>query len=148
MLPRIIGAIGLAGGFLLGCGSSRPPFEKRVADYGACHDDGDCISAFCDRTVCVPLRRRGEFGGECDPRPPPRLPDARSQDRGCGQFLCIEGRCRACDTDQDCEAYGAGGKCEQTRGVSRCTGSPAREPRKDPPGMLRVNGEPSRANHL
>jgi len=134
VLARIISALGLTGGLLLGCGSARLPFEKRVADDGRCHDDGDCISAFCDRTVCVPLDRRGEVSGECDPRPPPWLPDAGSLDRGCGQYLCIEGRCRTCTTDKDCETYGVGGVCNQALHtlIGACTGGPARGSNKRP----------------
>lgn len=128
MLARTIGVLGFFGGLLLGCGNSRLPPEKRVAAYGACHNDGDCVSAFCDRTVCVPLDRRGHLGGECDPLPPPWLPDAGSLDRGCGEFVCIERRCRACYTDKECATYGGGGKCDPFN-MHKCTGGPARDPK-------------------
>ena len=77
-----------------------------------CTRDGECLPGFCDRTTCA-MPGRGLFGREdCEPEapepPPPPLPPgmkrgAPSDARYCGEYHCIDHRCRSCLNDAECE---------------------------------------------
>jgi hypothetical protein len=90
---------------------SAPP--GRPKDGGeACLHDADCLQNFCDRDVCVDwYTRKGWLGGVCEPRPLSSNPDGGLPDRGCGPYLCLEGRCRSCRGSADCQSYFGAGEC-------------------------------------
>jgi hypothetical protein len=78
---------------------------------GACVRDADCRSGFCDRGLCVPLSGPwGPYGAECKPLPPPEerpnpLPsvmDRLGPSENCGNYPCIDRRCRSCKEDAEC----------------------------------------------
>src|SRR5262245_23985921 len=60
---------------------------------------------FCDRNVCVELNGPGNYGRECTSIPGSTLAERRERavaDDGCGGYLCLDGRCRSCQTDTEC----------------------------------------------
>jgi hypothetical protein len=91
-----------------------------------CTHDGDCASLFCDRGVCAEPETKGNYGASCEPpapivhRPPPG-PDtpatwsrAFSPENKCGSYLCIDKRCRSCQSDAECKPLsGAKAICDR-----------------------------------
>jgi hypothetical protein len=82
------------------CGESAP-----VTDGGgpgitgeACAQDAYCQSGFCDLGVCTELFGPLHYGFECTPDPP-HAPPGR-----CGAYLCVNGRCRSCESDAQCRS--------------------------------------------
>jgi hypothetical protein len=72
---------------------------------GTCAQDADCKSGFCDLGQCAELFGPLHYGFECSPEPP-RAPPGR-----CGPYLCLEGRCRSCQSDA---------QCQELRGAPTC----------------------------
>jgi hypothetical protein len=105
-----------------GCGGDQrnpecppgPPQDKPMAAGGTCRRDADCRTMFCDRNVCVDPFEKGKFGGECELHPPITAADGGLPDRGCGGHLCLEGRCRHCTSDEECEAHFGAARCSHT----------------------------------
>jgi hypothetical protein len=97
------------------------PEDKRVSAGEACVQDSDCRSGFCDRGRCGDVYWRGNYGRECVPGPsPPTDKDEISAydykvhvtpfgRNLCTGFLCLEGRCRSCESDAECQWKGSGG---------------------------------------
>jgi hypothetical protein len=122
-----------------------PPYltnEKRLEAGKACTRDADCLEGFCDRGICAELRI--DYGSECDPPSPPEprpplppgggawgAPDVAG---GCGAYLCIDRRCRSCQSDAEC---GERSTCNVIRDLpgKRCgiKGDEDDRPRKPPP---------------
>jgi hypothetical protein len=125
MRARHIGVLGFAGGLVvlwLGCSGERPsppvygvgpayvPKYGRARGGEACALDADCRSGFCDRTTC--LDPEGLYGSPCNPPPADAEPVAKlPENQRCDGLLCLEGRCRSCRSDAECEAYYGMGKC-------------------------------------
>jgi len=74
-------------------GPSRPG-AKKVPNHG-CTNDGQCGGdEFCDRGRCAAIQSaRLSYGQRCD----------RNDNRQCGNLPCIDGRCRSCVSDKECE---------------------------------------------
>jgi hypothetical protein len=85
---------------------------KRGATGSACRRDTDCPVGFCDRGACVALSGTSNLGAACDSVPPARTPAPGQPDPVCGGLLCVEGRCRSCRTDTECESYFGAGTCD------------------------------------
>src|SRR4051812_24670474 len=113
MRSQRVGALCLAGWLVLlwaGCGGMEhiggAPPDKRKAAGEECAHDADCQARFCDRNVCVDLYKKRKLGGECAPRSHADSADAGPPDRGCSVGrLCMEGRCRSCTSDAECQSY-------------------------------------------
>lgn len=92
-----------------GCGST----SRALPETGpsGCSSDVDCSGGFCDRTGrcgTVDVNATGRFGTPCTL--PPRNPNgtANGEQNTCGSYLCINGRCRSCLEDSECQIeYGA-----------------------------------------
>jgi hypothetical protein len=121
----------------VGCGGERPPpqvcpkpvavdlpdvpEDKRVSAGKACVQDSDCRSGLCDRGICGDPYWRGNYGRECVPGPSPPTDKAEISlvpytvhitpfgRNLCTGFLCLEGRCRSCQSDAECQWEGSGG---------------------------------------
>jgi hypothetical protein len=86
---------------------------------GSCIQDADCPSSFCDRGLCAKPVDEEHYGIECEPSTPyallpprPPLPPGEiwPPRRGapvtvCGAYLCVEGRCRSCQSDNECKYW-------------------------------------------
>jgi len=100
------------------------PEEQRLTFGAACFQDSDCRSGLCDRGTCGDLYVKGNYGRECVPGPSPP-PDKPKMGRHppplgenlCTGYLCIDGRCRSCTSDAECQWEGsAGPKCLHYQG--------------------------------
>jgi hypothetical protein len=91
------------------CSGERPPPPERPAaapmpasmqevNGGSCVDDGYYISRFCDRGFCAEPVKNWSYGSRCDP-------DTKEVGvlGDCGAYICIDGRCRSCQTDAECK---------------------------------------------
>jgi hypothetical protein len=117
-----IGGLCFAGGLVLlwmGCGGHRtssPIYIKNVPrapprSVGRCVHDADCYSGFCDRGQCRGLHGN-DYGGVCDQRAPTRDAIERLPESLCDDgFLCLDGRCRSCRSDAECQSHLGTGKC-------------------------------------
>jgi hypothetical protein len=80
--------------------------HRSVAAGGACVQDGDCRSLFCDRGECAEIYGRGKYGLSCDPAEyqgtVEEIRKRASAEDGCGGYVCRDQRCRACQSDSDC----------------------------------------------
>jgi hypothetical protein len=85
--------------------------QKRIATGGACARDIDCRSGFCDRDVCKDAFERSVVGEECVQEPPAANGEVKWPHRDCNRLLCLDGRCRSCISDAECQSYFGGGKC-------------------------------------
>ena len=90
----------------------------------SCKDDKDCREGFCDRNVCqAPSRTPANaYGRACvtAPRTPEGFRDATREI--CGPYLCLDGRCRSCQSDTQCRSELGSPRCYQLPGEpgSRC----------------------------
>lgn len=67
------------------------PWSKNVPKR-RCTKDDECGDGFCDRGRCAAIWTYTErYGQRCE------------GDRWCFNHLCIDGRCRSCASDTDCE---------------------------------------------
>jgi hypothetical protein len=120
---RTAGTLHLAGGLVLlwtswtGCSGPQdapprapaPLDEWRSVPRGAfpmvrslgpvCARDADCLSGFCDRGHCGNLFTAGDYGMGCVPPPPRGLYPM------CGSYLCLEDRCRSCQSVAECDYW-------------------------------------------
>lgn len=96
------------------------PEEERRTFNSPCSRDSDCRSGFCDRGLCVDLYSKGNYGRECDPRLPPLVDEPDPSPRAaratpfvnrCMGYLCIDRRCRSCDSDTECQDRPKDSKC-------------------------------------
>jgi hypothetical protein len=120
--PLLFG--GLARGLGLGllwlaaCATRPPGAHEAPVEPGVCAADHDCASGFCDRGVCaVPEQdaSRGPggvlLGGPCVTGYKGAL---------CQNLMCIDGRCRSCSSDVECDPSGSHRdiRCENRRCIS------------------------------
>lgn len=81
--------------------------------YGAaCEQDAQCQNLFCDRGTCAYFAYRGthNYSETCVPGPPTAPPDdLKVAPSGglCEGYLCLDGRCRSCTSDAECQSGGA-----------------------------------------
>src|ERR1051325_8339120 len=123
MRAQTAGALLLLGGFVslwVGCGRRPTPPRflinlDRLPAGGACERDTDCRSGFCDRDVCNDVFEGRVRGGECEPESAVDGPREVRLDRGCGGYLCMDGRCRSCQSDVECQAYFGDARCSRSR---------------------------------
>ena len=92
------------------------PGDKRLEPDQACSRDVECRLGFCDRGICVALYGKGGYGGACEPLPPrePRKPQPpppsgeirmrTGPEDTCGGYICIDRRCRSCQSDSECQS--------------------------------------------
>ena len=121
------------------------------AEERPCDTDGDCWPDFCDRGICA-APGKGNYGRECKPTPPPGpdpplppgfvpgLPSAVSM---CGAYHCLDGRCRSCQSNADCES--ARSTCAHVNGFpgKRCGDHSKRPfPKATPPPPEPIPGVP------
>jgi hypothetical protein len=92
---------------------------------GSCRQDADCPSSFCDRGICAKPVDEAHYGIECKPstpyallppRPPPPPGEVWGPRRGglvteCGAYLCVEGRCRSCQSGDECWYWQGDASC-------------------------------------
>src|SRR5262249_40770985 len=116
----------------LGCGGEPPAPQtcpNQISAHRTCVNDSDCRSGLCDRGTCGDPYGKGNYGRECISGPSgPRdeyevgspFRDIRVPPFGqnrCSGFLCIDGRCRSCQSDAECQWEGSGGpKCLHYQG--------------------------------
>ncbi len=95
--------------------SSRPdaavhdePVQQNVS---GCRADSDCAGSFCDRDECLMVDEASGHGVACTP--PPIGADGTAVGRYdyCGDYACIEERCRSC---------ASGAQCYLTMGLKTC----------------------------
>lgn len=67
----------------------------------ACSQDADCQTAFCDRGLCAQPFLPFFYGHQCKPQ------QHRDRVTPCGPYLCVDGRCRSCQSDAECQARGS-----------------------------------------
>jgi len=90
----------------LGCGSHPVSSSDRsisaAATIVSCTADGDCQGdTFCDGGECVAIERT--YGSECViPEADPATGKPRAADYMCGAYVCSEGRCRSCVSNEQC----------------------------------------------
>jgi hypothetical protein len=80
------------------------PWSKNVPER-RCTKDDECGDGFCDRGRCAAIWTYSErYGQRCE------------DDGRCGSsYLCIDGRCRSCVSDEECtrtESWQSDPKCE------------------------------------
>jgi hypothetical protein len=115
MRAERLGGLCFAAGFVLlwiwvGCGGASA--NKRDLHHPECVKDADCPSGFCDHMHCIYLE-----GPPCDEVPPVRSLRADRLSRQCGASLCIDGRCRSCRSNADCQSYFGAGECVNVVGA-------------------------------
>lgn len=124
LVKKGLGILVLSTSWLGACRSSSAPEEDatgspQVNAYAAgssgelpvCSSDTECQTGFCDQVSCAkPDVDRTRYGAQC------AEDSARDQ---CAGYLCQEGRCRSCASDDEC----IGGNA---RGPSRCYAYPER----------------------
>jgi hypothetical protein len=120
MRTGIIEALCFASGLIIlwtGCSDRQcirsaptvPPAVPAQA-RGACVHDADCRQGLCDRGTCWYWDRT--YAGLCGSPDPKAHPEERLRERLCSNgYLCLDGRCRSCRSDADCQSYFGMGKC-------------------------------------
>jgi hypothetical protein len=105
-----------------------------------CARDEDCPSGFCDRDQCAPAADVGEtppHGRTCVVSRDSTTGERLNRFIVCGAYLCLDGRCRSCRADSECNARGGSGDsvCQMIDGLPglRC-GSPLVGPPPDSTG--------------
>jgi hypothetical protein len=93
------------------------PWSKNVPDR-ECTNDNECGDGFCDRGKCAPIWTWTHiYGQRCDalqlyhPRyacpafGSPMVPrcDLMPTSTRCGGYLCLDDRCRSCESNDECE---------------------------------------------
>jgi len=69
-----------------------------------CASDQECDTGFCDRTgACGEPDFGSGFGTPCTRPPETALGTPESKLDTCGAYLCLEGRCRSCVDDRECQ---------------------------------------------
>jgi hypothetical protein len=105
---------------LISIGSS-----KRASTSMSCRSDTDCQEGFCDLRVCQ--KPTGVYGRMC--KLAPRTPEGPRNGKlnVCGPYLCSDGRCRSCKSDDECRLELGSPRCYKLEGEPglRC-GNPAR----------------------
>src|SRR5262249_36065218 len=80
------------------CSSGPRPWSKNVPDRECTRDD-ECGDGFCDRGRCAAIRTCDTYGQRCiNGQPAPSR-----WYRWC-YGICLDGRCRSCESDAECIA--------------------------------------------
>jgi hypothetical protein len=122
------------------------PWSKSVPDR-VCTNDNECGDGFCDRGKCAPIWSWTHiYGQKCDAlrlyHPStcpafgsPLVPRCDMMPL-CGGYLCLDGRCRSCESDNECiELIGLpGAVCTPSGQIAAGRGC-ARPPWPDRPGV-------------
>ena len=87
----------------------RVPAHGSVRTGEACARNADCRSGLCARGECFDMQ--ASYGDRCDLPGPDAGPVDKLPERICGGFLCLDGRCRSCTSDEECQSYFGMGKC-------------------------------------
>lgn len=122
MSSRIMVIVCLVGSVMLlwaGCGGAECPADAPEASLvpagGACAHDADCRSGFCDRDICVDRFGKWTYGSECDLELSVDGGQGWRPRHTCEMSVCVEGRCRSCVSDAECQSYLGTGKCIYSR---------------------------------
>jgi len=89
------------------------PIVASASEKG-CTADAQCPQDFCDRSTCqVPL---GVYGRAC--KPVPRTPEGPRDGKlnVCGAYLSLDGRCRSCQSDEQCRSELGAPRCSKLEG--------------------------------
>src|SRR5262245_10798044 len=81
------------------------PWTTLRRDGSACAEDAQCWSSFCDRGRCASTSQYLSYGEACTPGPlkaPTHDPGAHTKGT-CQGYLCVDGRCRTCQSDTECQ---------------------------------------------
>lgn len=112
----LLGILVLSPSWLEACTSSSTPDEKTESpqlnasattnpEAEGCSSDTECQTGFCDRGSCAePDIDGNRYGADCA---------ENSLRDECGGYLCQDGRCRSCASDNECTGGNA-------RGSARC----------------------------
>jgi hypothetical protein len=126
MLLRTVAILGFAFGLVvlwMGCNGDRAgdsmcvkspadvPKDELGRDGEGCIRDADCRTGFCNRTTCVEPREG--IGSLCDVPAPDAGPIDKLPEHLCAGSVCLDGRCRSCKEDAECQSYFGMGKCIQ-----------------------------------
>lgn len=89
----------------VGCGgqaTSTADGSGTMPTSPSCRSDDDCDGGtFCDNGACVPTTRT--FGNACIlPDPDPATGKPTAYNLPCGAYICTAGRCRSCESDEQC----------------------------------------------
>lgn len=88
-----------------------------TGDAGECNADSDCSRGFCDASgACAPIDENNHFGTDCEPEPEPMNNLLDGKFNTCGAYLCIDGRCRSCSSDEQCQEQRGAPMCGQLEG--------------------------------
>jgi len=84
------------------------PNTTRLPNNAECTEDAECQSLLCDRRTCAVINSIGRhnYGEVCVSRPPQPPPkDLRVAPPGgkCEGYLCVDERCRSCQSDAECQ---------------------------------------------
>lgn len=159
MLARLSGILCFIGWLVLlwaGCCREQGGIPCGSVKFdGACKRDADCQSGLCDRGLCADERDFGDwkYGLRCEPTYAPHpLEDTRFPGNmdPCGGYVCVDGRCRSCESDAECQtgrpeyrcfsyhSLPGSGRCGDPDEFIRHPGSPQPWPR------TKATGDPSR----
>ena len=105
-----------------GCGARTPSLPASASpDGGAsekgCSDDSQCPQGFCDSSgECSVIDDSSRFGTVCRRAPvlPSGLVDGKFN--ACGPYPCVDGRCRSCRSDLDCQLEYGSPQCRRIPG--------------------------------
>ena len=133
MIPRITGILCLVGSLTLfwaGCSGDQACVKgagdvagSGLAQLGeACTHDAGCQSGFCDRGHCD--EPDALYGKRCAPPAPDAPSVAKLPEQLCHGYLCLDGMCRSCQSDAECQSAFGTGKCTV---VADAPGWPRRE---------------------
>ncbi len=67
-----------------------------------CSDDGQCESKFCDRGECATVNTEKAYGADCIPPLFGPYGTVAGKQNSCAVYLCLDMRCRSCESDADC----------------------------------------------
>jgi glutaminyl-peptide cyclotransferase len=85
-------------GLAAGPEAGAPPAPGGRVNQGECSEDGDCPDGFCDSSgVCSAVDVAIGYGKVC-----PFAAGAASAS-ACGGYFCMDGRCRSCRSDRECQ---------------------------------------------
>lgn len=80
----------------------KPP----TSDAGSCVVDRDCATGFCNRGECVGPIEGSPLGLDCTVPRDPYTGEPQYRFSACQAYLCLDGKCRSCQSDSECNARG------------------------------------------
>lgn len=133
-LVRTSGFLALAGLVFMGCAepavsdsvehAGKAPPEGVPSTAMTCKSDADCPmdGTFCDGKHCELIQPDHQFGVECDAgevplvNEPCDLEPCPKLHRACGAYLCLMGKCRSCESAEQCREFLGAQACSPTSG--------------------------------